>query len=535
MKFFNTAGPVNCRDHYCLPPLSRVNLPEILELIHQKKYFVLHAPRQSGKTSCLLALNTYLNDSGAYTSLYINVESAQAARNNVENGITAIIVEIQKRVELSELFDTPVPLTQDLSAPRFSLTALNTALTHISQISPHPFVLLIDEIDSLVGDTLISVLRQIRSGYDTRPDSFPSTVILCGVRDVRDYRIQSDSEQMIITGGSAFNVKAESLRLGNFSEVEIKTLCLEHTHETGQPFTPEALSAIWDLTSGQPWIVNALAYETCFKLKEGKDRNNPITSDMVEQAKENLIIRRETHLDQLTDKLKEERVRRVIEPILMGDRFEGMLRADDIEYVEDLGLITQAPNGEIRISNKIYQEVIPRQLAWESQSGMALQQSWFVDEKGWLKISSLIEAFQQFFREHSESWIERFQYKEAGPQILLQAFLQRIVNGGGRIYREYGLGKTRTDILIIWPLPDGKVQRVIIELKILYKSREQTIEEGMAQAWGYSDRCGADEAHLILFDRNIGKPWEEKVFCEIRTYEPKGEEGVRFPIIVWGM
>ncbi|NLL10623.1 MAG: ATP-binding protein [Methanomicrobiales archaeon] len=535
MKYFNTAGPVNCKDHYCLPPLSRFHLPEILRLISQKKYFVLHAPRQSGKTSCLLALEDYLNASESYKSLYINVESAQAARNNVEKGISAIITEIERRIELSGLGLDSQRIVKELFDPHLSLSALNSALTRLAESSPLPFVLLIDEIDALVGDTLISVLRQIRSGYDTRPDHFPSTVILCGVRDVRDYRIQSDTEQMIITGGSAFNIKAESLRIGNFSKEEVRTLSLEHTKETGQVFTTDALNAIWDLTSGQPWLVNALAYETCFKLELGKNPDNPITDCMVEQAKENLIIRRETHLDQLADKLKEERVRRVIEPILTGDLYEGMLRADDIEYVKDLGLITQAPNGEISISNRIYQEIIPRQLSWESQSGMALKQAWFIDDDGRLNISKLIGEFQQFFREHSESWIERFQYKEAGPEILLQAFLQRIVNGGGQIDREYGLGRTRTDLYVRWPLQDGTVQRIIIELKILYKSREQTIEDGMKQVCKYADRCGADEAHIIVFDRRPEVPWDKKIFQDTRIDIGSEDKMNQCSVEIWGM
>lgn len=133
-----------------------------------------------------------------------------------------------------------------------------------------PVVVLIDEIDALVGDTLISVLRQLRSGYTERPASFPSSIILCGVRDVRDYRIHSDKDKAIITGGSAFNVKAESLRLGNFTEEETRTLLLEHTKETGQIFEEEALSSVWNLTQGQPWLVNALAYEICFKIEEGR-------------------------------------------------------------------------------------------------------------------------------------------------------------------------------------------------------------------------------------------------------------------------
>ncbi|MDR0896215.1 MAG: hypothetical protein LBN06_13135, partial [Prevotellaceae bacterium] len=65
-KFFNTAGPIQPDIHYCVDPLTRFNLPEIESLIDQRKYFILHAPRQTGKTSCLLALRNYLNRQGRY-------------------------------------------------------------------------------------------------------------------------------------------------------------------------------------------------------------------------------------------------------------------------------------------------------------------------------------------------------------------------------------------------------------------------------------------------------------------------------------
>lgn len=146
-----------------------------------------------------------------------------------------------------------------------------------------------DEIDSLIGDSLISVLRQLRSGYTQRPEYFPQPIILCGVRDVRDYRIHSSSTKEIITGGSAVNIKAESLRLGDFIQPEVESLLVQHTQETGQEFTSEAVNCIWHLSQGQPWQVNALAYETCFRMKEGRDRSLSINKELVEQAKENLI------------------------------------------------------------------------------------------------------------------------------------------------------------------------------------------------------------------------------------------------------
>ncbi len=527
MRFFNTAGPVNCSKHYCLPPLSRFNLPEIMGLIKQEKYFVLHAPRQTGKTSCLLALMDHLNREGIYLSLYINLEAAQSAREDVGEAMRAILGEIAERARVHLNVESVKEIASDSLCSQGPHNALNYTLSRWAESSKKPIVLLIDEIDSLVGDTLISVLRQIRSGYDKRPSGFPSTVVLCGVRDVRDYRIHSDLGKAVITGGSAFNIKAESLRLSSFSRAQVEALYLQHTEETGQVFESGALAKAWDLTADQPWLVNALAYEACFKMPEGQDRSKPITCEMIIQAKENLIYRRETHLDQLADKLREERVRRVIEPLLTGTEKPSQIPEDDVQYVADLGLVTT--EGQLRIANEIYREVIPRALTYATQITISQEPAWYVGAGGRLDLSKLLEAFQQFFREHSESWLERFDYREAGPQLLMQAFLQRIVNGGGRVEREYGLGRGRTDLLVLWPYPGG-VQRAVIELKVMQKSRAATVREGLIQVRGYADRCGAAEAHLVIFDKTPGKPWSRKIFRK----SEKGENG-ELTVAVWGM
>lgn len=527
MRFFNTAGPVNCKDHYCIPPLERFDLSEILFLIEQRKYFVLHAPRQTGKTSSLLALMDYLNHGGKYACLYINVEAAQGARENVGRGVRAILNELGSRARIYLKDDFPDNIWPDTLERSGEDAALNEVLTQWAQQCSKPLILLIDEIDSLVGDTLISVLRQIRSGYDKRPDHFPHSLILCGVRDVRDYRIHSGREKAVITGGSAFNIKAESLRLGDLTEEETYRLYRQHTDETGQTFDSEALELVWQYTRGQPWIVNALGYEVCFKMKENRNRSRPICAEKITEAKENLILRRETHLDQLVDKLQEERVQRVIEPVLAGTTTVGKIRKDDAEYVRDLGLIRIAPNGEIFLSNPIYQEIIPRELSWILQIRLSEKSEWYITADGRLDMNELLVAFQEFFREHSEHWIERFQYKEAGPQLLLQAFLQRIVNAGGRIEREYGLGRKRTDLLVIWPR-DQRLQKIVVELKILYASLEKTIAEGLIQTAAYMDRCGSTEGHLVIFDRSENKSWEEKIFRREESFEEK-------KIVVWGM
>jgi len=406
-------------------------------------------------------------------------------------------------------------------------SALNTVMTKWAAASNKPVVLLMDEIDSLTGDTLISVLRQIRAGYPKRPALFPQSIILCGIRDVRDYRIHSSKDKEIITGGSAFNIKAESLRLGDFSKKDLANLYECHTQETGQIFHDDAIDLAWTLTEGQPWLVNALAYEATFKMKENRDAAIPITGKIIAQAKENIILRRETHIDQLVDKLKEDRVKRVISPILNGTEM-GNISWDDTQYLIDIGLIKKTDKGFV-VSNAIYMEVIPRELTLITQENMMprFDPAWYIKENGMMDMKKLLEEFQRFFRENSEIWIERFDYKEAGPQLLLQAFLQRIVNGGGSIYREYGLGRRRTDLLIV-RTHDSGVQRVVIELKIRYKSLEETIAAGLEQTWQYMDRCGGEAGHLVIFDRDENKSWDDKIFYRKETFQGQS-------IGVWGM
>ncbi len=524
MRKFNTAGPVNCKKHYCLPPLNRFDFEEVLTLIEDEKYFVMHAPRQTGKTSSLLALMEYLNNSGKYKSLYVNVEGAQAARENVREGMRSITHRIASnaRIYLKDTFlkDNWKKVFDESG----EYDVLSELLSLWAENSDLPLVLLIDEIDALVGDTLISVLRQLREGHNRRPELFPKSIILCGVRDVRDYRIRSSMEKSIITGGSAFNVKAASLKLSDFDRDEMEVLYGQHRGDTGQEFEQEALNLCWELTRGQPWLVNALGYEVCFKQKENRDRSVTITKDMIEGAKERIILRRETHIDQLVDKLSEPRVQSVIEPILTGDEESRQISIDDLSYVSDLGLIRI--DKKIEIANRIYREVIPRELTYGTQVTISHDSKWYAGKEGKLEMEGLLFAFQEFFRENSEHWVERFQYKEAGPQLLLQAFLQRIINAGGRIEREYGLGRKRTDLLLIWDYEKGR-QKVVIETKIRYGSLEKVIETGLKQTVEYMDRCNTDEGHLVIFDRSE-RSWEDKIFSKKETYQEK-------KIIVWGM
>ena len=527
MRRFNTAGPVRPDEHYCVPPLERGSLAGVLGLIRSKAYFVLHAPRQTGKTSALLALRDLLNggEAGEYRCAYINVETAQTAREDVGRAMGAIASEIAREAEDTLNDPATAEAADRLDTTRRPDAALATLLERWTRAANSPLVLLIDEIDALVGDSLVSVLRQLRSGYAHRPGAFPQSVVLCGVRDVRDYRIRAGSEKEVITGGSAFNIKARSLRLGDFTRSDVEDLLGQHRAETGQAFAPEALDAVWEQTRGQPWLVNALGREMCFRDEALRPHDRPISEEDVFDAREALILRRETHLDQLADKLREPRVRRVIEPLLGGG--DGRYSDRDREYVRDLGLV--APDPPLRVANPIYGEVLPRELTWVLQDEMPQQTSWYVDADGGLEMNKLLAAFQDFFRRNSEHWVERARYKEAGPQLVLQAFLHRVVNGRGRIEREYALGSRRVDLLVIWPGPEGRAGRFVVECKLLKdgRSRARTVERGLEQTVAYMDLSGADSGHLVVFDMREGRTWAEKIYREERSREDA-------TITVWG-
>ncbi len=529
VRTFNTEGPVVAADHYHIPPLERIDLDGVLGFVRDKKYFVLHAPRQTGKTSALLALRDLLNrgQAGDYRCVYANVEAGQAMRENVAEGMRTVLSQLALRASLTLGDDSLERICRRAMDSAGPGGALSVALSRWAAADRTPLVLLIDEIDALVGDILLAVLRQLRAGYDQRPSAFPHSIVLCGVRDVRDYRIHSSAEDRLVLGGSAFNVKAKSLRLGDFSEREVRALLAQHTAATGQAFTEEALRLVLARTAGQPWLVNALCREACFDDKAGRDRSRPITEQAILEAQERLILRRDTHIDDLANKLREERMRRVVEPILAGAA-ETRCSEEDLAYACDLGLVARDADGPPRIANPIYAEVVPRHLNYVVQETLPQRMAWYVDAAGNLDVEGLIAAFQAFFREHSEHWVQRFErYHEAGPQLLLQAHLQRIVNGGGRIEREYSLGRGRTDLLIVWP-QGGRERRFVVECKMRRGELERTVAEGVKQTRAYVDRCGAEAGHLIVFDRAPERSGEEKIFRRAPSVD-----GV--PVTVWGM
>ena len=271
----------------------------------------------------------------------------------------------------------------------------------------------------------------------------------------------------------------------------------------------------YEQTQGQQWLVNAIAREVIVKILQS-DYTRPVTAELVNQAVQNIILRRDTHIDSLLERLKEERVRRVIEPMLSGEDFFGRL-SDDYQYVTDLGLIKDTDN-KIEPSNPIYAEVIARALSYDAQEKF-MQKKPEADIPRYLKggkfdMDFLLRDFQQFWRENSAIWVEWFQYREAAPHLILQAFLQRVLNGGGDIIREPAAGTGRADLCVVY----GR-NKYPVELKI--RRGEKTLDEGLVQTVKYMNTFGCTEGWLVIFDRRAEISWDDKIYMKKETIAGK--------------
>jgi len=510
MRKFNTTGPCFPDEHYMLPALDR--LPGIRELVASGNYFVIHAPRQTGKTTALKALVREINEKGEMFAVYCTLETLQN-RSDPETTNIAIRDLIADNVEMSPFY-VPVANAPALRSDRGGVgLAVRTVLQNSCRASGKPVVVFFDEADCLVGDALISFLRQLRDGYVNRKEiPFPKSIALVGMLDVRDYKAQIRSDGESLGQISPFNIIRKDLLIPNFTEADIRTLYAQHTAETGQLFADGVVDDVWRLTRGQPWLVNAIGCE-CVEEIHGNRFGEAISVADVEAAKEAIIRRRDTHVDSLMERMREPRVRRIVEPLILGDDTDLTANDDDWRFITDLGLL-RVDRGALVPANPMYAEIIGRYLSRGEQDRMIRS----VPETPWVKddgldMSGLMSAFQQFWRENSGADRDIMGYREAVPHLVLMAFLQRVTNGGGHINREMALGQGRLDLCV-----EFRGARYAVEVKTSDNFKGETSYKQCAK---YLDTLKLSEGWMPIFDKSKTKTWEEKIYSRDETVDGK--------------
>lgn len=500
-KYFNIAGPCVAEKHYMLS--SSLRSQELDALIASESYFILHAARQSGKTTALIDIVNNFNAGNAFIGLHFSAERSQGLTLPKE-GIPPLVESI--RSELRYHPHLKPEMLPDLShlAPE---SQLKEALEYLCVNAPRPLVVLIDEADCLWGQTMISFLRQLRDGYVSRQKGhpFPHSLALVGLRDIRDYKATLRKDGDTLGTASPFNVIKKSLSLRNFSAEEITHLYGQHSVLTGQVFPTEVCAYAYEKSCGQPWLVNAIACEIVEQILKN-DTTKKITLEHAQTAIQNLIIRRDTHIDSLLERLKEDRVRRIVEPIMLGKSLEIDYNSDDCRFVLDLGLL-RIQNGDLEPANPIYAEVIGRTLSYNYQMASPSSNIHRWMDEHTIDMNALLKNFQEFWRENADIWTQKWDYKEAAPHLILMGFLQRVVNGGADLNREFASGRKRMDINVRY-----KKAQYPIELKLYYGPK--TRKDGEEQLLEYMQGLGAQEGWLIIFDRRPEMHWDDKITWE---------------------
>ena len=509
LRFFNTTGPCNPDDHYMLPPENRLVKAQLHRYISDKLYWVLHAPRQTGKTTFLQSWMRKINSGDEAIACYVSVETCQGIPD-AKRAMPAICYAIK---QFAGYFGVPVPKTNDVE----SISMLGNILSNWAEmVAPKALIVLFDEVDVLQDEALISFLRQLRGGFAGRNiGNFPVSIALVGMRDLKDY-ITASKGGVPPNPGSPFNIKEDSVALSNFTKDDVIQLFTQRTAENGQQITSEALEYVYEQSNGQPWIVNSLFKRATMRVLDFESVETVELKHVV-KAREQMIDARETHLDALGERLRDPRIRRVVEPVMTGEFNPTLGRTNpDVMLAIDLGLIRWTSETGLTISNPIYADILTRHLNSGYHDILPPPTSWqWQKPDGSMDMDKLLKEFQKFWRRHADLWEEKADYTEAFPHLLLMAFLQRVINNGGTIDREYAAGRGRTDLTVNY-----KGEIFIIEIKLVrsYDTPASVKEEGLEQIRMYRDKINPDSpAYLFIFDRRPQtkeKSWDERISWE---------------------
>ncbi|MDR3154581.1 MAG: AAA-like domain-containing protein [Deltaproteobacteria bacterium] len=518
LKLFNTTGPCLPEEHYMLPVLPR--LPDVNDMIEGKLYFILHAPRLSGKTTFIKILTNKLNTQGQRYALCCSLATLNGIIDE-EKAINRLVSQINEAMRTSkvEVIRDKVYKYDSLPGMTAPDTKVKLMLNQLCLDLDRELVVFFDEADLLTGPGLLTFLAQIRDGYNDRDgqhNKFPRSLALVGMRDIRDYIASEHPESSGEHLASPFNIVAERMTLANFTEKEIGILYRQHTDATGQVFEDDAIERAWRWSEGQPWLVNALARQIVgVKLKD--DRSARVTAILVDEAAETLIKRRDTHIDSLLKRLKEPRVKKVMESVLTGTLADVSPDDDDSRYCRDLGLLALTDEKLLRPSNPIYREVIIRTLTDQVNKFVPNTPVSIWTDGQTLFLSELLGEFQKFWRKIMDarakrlSALEVIQYDEANHVIILFSFLQRALNGGAAIFHEYAEGRGAVDLCAVY---NGR--EYLAEVKL---AGIEPLEDSLAQLSGYLDTAGEKEGWLVIFDKEQNKPLDDKFYIKTELWK----------------
>jgi hypothetical protein len=266
---------------------------------------------------------------------------------------------------------------------------------------------------------------------------------------------------------------------------------------------------VWEQTRGQPLLVNTLAKMAVTQLVT--DVSKTIEASHIEEAVRLFESSNPMHLTSLASRLAEERVMRVVAPAMRGTELQGVA-ADDIRYVCELGILEERGAGELVVSNPIYARSLMRSLAEPIKANLAaLAPTWRAPD-GSIDLVRLRESFLDFWAQHGRTLDPLVAKYELVSHIVMTAWLDRVVNGGGRVDREVAVARGKVDVLV-----RHRDLRLPIEIKVHLDDRADPVPEGLRQLDRYCEALRVDTGWLVVFDQRTGATHALKEHREVVT------------------
>ena len=447
-RYFNTSGPCNSNKHYTL--MRETLLAKGIALVKDERYFTIWAPRQTGKSTYFTLLCDELNQQD-YIAIWISTEGF--GKDYEKDQVIDILIDIIN----TELNFYNLSISTDFKSFFQIIKAISLLKKKVC--------LVIDEIERFTEKYFDEFLHTIRTIYHKRENHNLKSVVLVGVANIVG---------VIQDNASPFNI-ADNLDVPYFTKEEVFELLGQHEAETNQKFDDQVKQKIYEITAGQPGLVNGFAYQ----LVENNQDKELFTVDEYLRV-ENFYLRKaiDKNLENIKNKAKDKEYRSLLEDLLFNDEdVEYNIHDENTKFLHTQGIIDSDDNNNIKFWVPLYKKILHRFLSPKpnGEKHYFYKNSdplFLLDQKDkTIKLNELIKLFQEYVKERSlKYFMDRSEdgtycrLKEAAAGYAFSTFIDSFVRSvGGTIYYESNCGLGRTDITI--SMYD---KRYVIENKIFY-------------------------------------------------------------------
>ncbi len=474
MRAFNTSGPCDPTLHYTVMRESLIAKGK--EKVAQGRFFTLFAPRQSGKTTYFQLLLAELQDEG-YIPIWISFESFKTLdRETFYAALTDdLAYELsQHGLEIADCITDPFTLRGFFR----KLEALNK-----------PIVLVIDEFEGIPDCVLGEVLHTFRQIYHKRAAYALHALLLVGVSTMAD---------LVLSTASPFNV-ADELEIPYFTFEEVCDLIQQYVMESGQPFKPAVVKAIYDNTRGQPGLTCALCQHLVTQV--ATDRGQPVAmAHFYVTLRAFLTQRLHKNILNIVQKAREKRAL-VLSVLFRPEPVPFSLYHPDIAWLHAHGVVDEV-DGYVDVTVPLYKKALITAfrplINGETHYYLTSPHDTFgqyLHADGSLKINALLTTYRAYVQRRGFRAFDTQQLKEAAWHYSLDGFINFFIERlGGQTYVEVPSGRGRTDILI-----RHQRRSYIIETKIF--SDITYFKRGKGQLAAYLTSEGLDEGYYVVFSR----------------------------------